>query len=215
MLFIKDLGMKFPTSNSKKKIRFGLYECPICLTPFETVTTTVKQGKSTKCKSCSISLLNTTHGKSKDVNASRWYKMMTRCYNTSHKAFKDYGGRGITVAENLKDISIYCEYLASLPDANKKGYTVDRKDNTKGYEVGNLRWAPWEVQNTNQRKKRTSQFDYIGVYQLDKSTKYGYRIRVDGNRIYKGGFTTQRLAAIARDEFIKLHDLPHVLTGAV
>src|SRR5665213_3191122 len=42
---------------------------------------------------------NTKHGYSKTAIYARWMGMKERCYNPKHKAFNDYGGRGIKVCD--------------------------------------------------------------------------------------------------------------------
>lgn len=56
MELIEDLGMMKATENSKKAVRFGLYECPICKTHFKCITLSVKSGNTTKCNSCARKL---------------------------------------------------------------------------------------------------------------------------------------------------------------
>ena len=42
--FIEDLGMLYPTENSTRKYRYGLYECQYCGKEFETISKSVKSG---------------------------------------------------------------------------------------------------------------------------------------------------------------------------
>lgn len=48
----KDLGMIFPTSESKAKKRYAMFICPSCLKPYKAYVNDVRTGKSSKCKSC-------------------------------------------------------------------------------------------------------------------------------------------------------------------
>lgn len=57
MKLIKDLGMRLSTPNSKKPVRFGLYECPCCHTHFEVQVQSVKSGNTTKCNACARKLV--------------------------------------------------------------------------------------------------------------------------------------------------------------
>ena len=214
MKLLKDLGSLYPTEKSKHKCRYGLYECPICFKPFKTMTPSVKRGKTTKCKSCSISIKNTTHGLRYKKGYERWNSMVSRCLNKNNNSYQNYGGRGITVCDEwMNNPQLYLEHITKLPNSFVNGFTLDRIRNNDNYVPGNLRWVKWEIQNTNQRKKKISKFKYIGVYQLDKTSLFGFRIRCNGKRIYRGSFKTQEDAAKARDEFIKSNNLPHILTG--
>ena len=52
LLIIEDLGMVYPTKNSKYKARRAIFECSICKIGFTSVPTHVKSGVSTRCMSC-------------------------------------------------------------------------------------------------------------------------------------------------------------------
>lgn len=45
MKLIKDLGMQYPKPESKRKYRYGLYECPDCSQPTKAQTTSVNRGQ--------------------------------------------------------------------------------------------------------------------------------------------------------------------------
>jgi len=44
------------------------------------------------------------HGHSETKVYHIWQHMKDRCYNQNHKSYKDYGGRGIVVCDEWKDI---------------------------------------------------------------------------------------------------------------
>ena len=48
-ILLEDLGMMFPTENSKKKARFGLYKCGFCGEEFRTQIKSVKNGNTKSC----------------------------------------------------------------------------------------------------------------------------------------------------------------------
>ena len=52
---IEDLGVVYPTENSKRKARMVVVECPICKGAYTTVAQDVQSGKSTMCKPCALS----------------------------------------------------------------------------------------------------------------------------------------------------------------
>lgn len=53
MKLLEDIGMHYPNKYCETKRRFGVYECPICLTPFRWQTSDVTKGIITQCKDCS------------------------------------------------------------------------------------------------------------------------------------------------------------------
>lgn len=72
--------------------------------------------------------------------------MMQRCRSKQPKAFKKYGGRGITVCERWH---FYPNFLADMGACPGPLMTVDRIDNARGYEPGNCRWATKAEQSRN------------------------------------------------------------------
>lgn len=78
-----------------------------------------------------------------------WRGMLDRCYNPKGKRYPDWGGRGVTVcAEWRISYAAFATYMGERP----KGSTLDRIDNDKNYEPGNVRWATPAEQAQNRRK---------------------------------------------------------------
>lgn len=79
--------------------------------------------------------------------------MKQRCLNRNHHAYRDYGGRGITVCDEW--ILSYEDFVADIEveigPRPGPGYSLDRINNNGHYEPGNVRWATPTVQSRNRR----------------------------------------------------------------
>lgn len=93
-----------------------------------------------------------THGRSSDPNYGRHRAMMARCYNPDNPAYEFYGGRGIGVHEPWHDVATFCDWVAENLGPCLPGRSLDRIDNARGYEPGNLRWATRSEQTVNRRR---------------------------------------------------------------
>jgi hypothetical protein len=89
---------------------------------------------------------------------SAWLSMRQRCQREEHPYFADYGGRGITVCPQWEQFEVF---LADVGPRPGKGYSIDRRDNTRGYEPGNCRWATSVEQNNNTRRNRMIEVDGV------------------------------------------------------
>ena len=103
-----------------------------------------------------------------------WASMLQRARNQSNKDYDTYGARGITVDESFLRFSVFRDCL--LEDAGEwpgPGYSVDRKDNSKGYQPGNLRWATWNTQQRNKRSNRIVEISGQKMSLAEAVEKYG------------------------------------------
>jgi hypothetical protein len=80
-----------------------------------------------------------------------WLQMLQRCLNPNHRAYRYYGGRGITICERWK---VFENFLADMGEA-PAGLSLDRFPNRNGnYEPGNVRWATHTEQMDNTSRNR-------------------------------------------------------------
>lgn len=93
---------------------------------------------------------STKHGLYNSRIYQTWADMKSRCYNSKHKAYRHYGGRGITVCEEWRN-----DFKAFYDWAIANGYyddlSIDRIDVNGNYEPSNCRWATAKVQIHNRR----------------------------------------------------------------
>lgn len=92
------------------------------------------------------------HGKSRTPEYEIWKGMKARCSNPKHKGYKNYGERDIKVCEKWD--SSFEAFLEDVGLRPAPGYSLERIDNNKGYELGNVKWATSAEQGSNKRNNR-------------------------------------------------------------
>jgi hypothetical protein len=113
-------------------------------------------------RSCGLSCGHTTHGESKTPLYELWEGIIQRAATGSDKMAHRYVGRGITVSEDLRKYPGFRDYVLTALGPRPEGHSIDRIDNNRGYEVGNLRWATPKMQGRNQERNRL--FAYNGEH---------------------------------------------------
>jgi hypothetical protein len=76
--------------------------------------------------------------------------MLARCNNPKNTMYLYYGGRGIKVAPEFHSFEAFFKELGPCPP----NHSLDRKDNNRGYEPGNVRWATKRTQMLNRSDNR-------------------------------------------------------------
>lgn len=204
---IKELGMRFPTELSKQRSRYGLYECPYCENTFECRISSVNMGRT---KSCGC-LKGDAHGLTSHRFYKTWRQMVDRCNNPKIKAYKDYGGRGISVCEEWLNIRNFVDWC-DLTHPNQEGYTLDRINNDKGYSPENCTWSDKSTQAINRRMRRTNTSGFVGVGFNKSKGKWEASLKLNNIYKYIGRFNTIEEATQARDNYIIENNLPHKLS---
>jgi hypothetical protein len=97
-----------------------------------------------------ISKLNKKHGLHKTRIHSIWWNMLSRCKNKNVKAYKDYGGRGITVCDEWANDFVNF-YNWAMENGYNDNLTIERIDVNKGYNPDNCKFISPEEQAHNKR----------------------------------------------------------------
>lgn len=93
----------------------------------------------------------TRHGMSHEPEYKAWQQAKQRCFDANHPSFKNYGERGITMYPQW--IHDFKAFLADVGHKPKGRWILDRIDNDRGYEPGNLHWTSYLQSNRNKRPK--------------------------------------------------------------
>lgn len=82
---------------------------------------------------------NRTHGKTDTPEYIIWEQMKARCLRPTNKSYPRYGGKWITIGDDIRSSFDLFLNEVGLRPSNK--YQIDRIDNKRGYVIGNMRWA--------------------------------------------------------------------------
>ncbi len=90
---------------------------------------------------CVLKTFMRTHGQCVDHTHSKaytaWSSMIQRCTNPNSAAYENWGGRGIDFLPAWAKFEPFFEFMG----AGKKGWSIHRVDNDKGYFPENMVWA--------------------------------------------------------------------------
>lgn len=155
-------------------------------------------------KSCGC--LNGPKGKRHTGDSKRpeyiiWSGIRQRCNNPNDSdAFKLYGARGISVYPEWDNPDGFASFFAHVGERPGAGYSIDRIDNSRGYEPGNLRWATPKEQAQNRRDNRLltlngethcvsewARIKGIGIITLGSRIKNGWSVEEALNRPVNDG----------------------------
>jgi hypothetical protein len=129
-----------------------------CGTERELKSIVIRRGISQSCGCLKIERIierTTTHGHAANgmtPTYHSWASMIARCTNPNKKEFPEYGGRGITVCERWR--WSFQNFLDDMGEKPPGRFSLDRIDNSGGYEPGNCRWATDVQQANNKRPMR-------------------------------------------------------------
>ena len=120
-------------------------------------------GRTTRCNACAkraagekrwlkySEVLPDTEHRSRLLN--RISSCIQRCHNPKNSSYKDYGERGIQVHSAWReDRGAFLRYLIDLEGWDNPDLDLDRTDNNRGYEPGNLRFVSRSDNARNKRK---------------------------------------------------------------
>jgi len=152
------IGIKFNHLTAIQEIGLGnrgkiyLFQCD-CGNTKEASGSEVRTGHIKSCgclRSEMIAAKNETHGAVGTPIYETWQGMKARCLNPKTAAYKNYGGRGITICQEWLTFEGFLADMGERPE----GCTLERIDNNKGYIKDNCRWATVAEQSRNTRQNK-------------------------------------------------------------
>lgn len=135
-------------------IRYWLCRCD-CGTERAVRQGSLRTGKSRSCgchKSDVTSARNRRHGADRTPEHRAWVGAKQRCYRVNSQDYKDYGARGIRMADEWRDN--FAQFLADMGPKPTPAHSLDRINTHGHYEPGNCRWATATEQAMNTRRNR-------------------------------------------------------------
>lgn len=148
---------------------------------------------------------NTKHGMCKTKLKYVYSDMKGRCLRENHKAYKNYGGRGINVCKEWldKENGFINFYNWSINNGYKEGLSIDRINNDGNYEPNNCRFADRKIQNRNQRSNiniyengiKLTLTEYCKLKNLNYSTIHG--------RINNYGYSIEEAIKLTNKEILE------------
>lgn len=137
-----------------------------------------------RTKSCGCSTSKTTHGEWHTRLYGIWSGMKRRCYVTTCKAYKYYGGRGIKVCNEWKDYIPFRDWALSHGYTEK--LTIDRIDVNGDYCPENCRWSTYLVQQNNRRNNHIIEYQGKEYTTAELAREHGISSSVLSTRLRKG-----------------------------
>lgn len=145
------------------------------------ITTNLRRGNTKSC-GCAQKESATKHGLVGTPEYLIWRGMRSRCRDAGSTAFRNYGGRGITVCPEWEDFVVFLRDMGQRPN----GCDLDRIDNNKGYSKDNCRWISRQRNLNNKRTNRFIEHDGRSQTIADWADELGMNYRTLNNRINRG-----------------------------
>lgn len=103
-----------------------------------------------------------------------WYSMVGRCTKPSFSHYENYGGAGITVFDAWVGFPDgFNRFLSHIGERPSSGHQIDRINNSRGYEPGNVRWATTREQARNRGQNLFLVFNGKRMCAADWATELG------------------------------------------
>lgn len=185
--YIKDLEPHIQKTNGMP-VRHALFACD-CGGWIRSSLSRVKNGSAKSC-GCMMVETHAKMNKTKHPLYVTWAGMLDRCNNENNSAYKNYGGRGISVCSRWSEKgSGFYNFLNDMGD-KPDDTSLDRVDVDGNYSPENCIWSYRSDQNYRTRKKANNTSGrtgvYINFYNSRGNPVYEAYIGVNGDRVSLG-----------------------------
>lgn len=119
-----------------------------------------------------------------------WQSMKVRCERSSVKEFKYYGARGIKVCERWAES--FVNFITDMGRRPVGRYTLERVDNDKGYDPGNVIWDLQSNQVKNTRRNIKIEFNGRTMIMSDWANEVGLSPSTLRNRLFLMKWSIER-----------------------
>lgn len=136
--------------------------CPICGKAMRVWRSNIARGYgrfcSIQCSAAGKRVHGLSSARSKKIGQNSYYMAKKRCHNPRDKNYPSYGAVGITMCDRWRfgengktGLECFFDDMGPKPNGN---YTLERKDNRRGYAPDNCIWATRKTQARNKRNNR-------------------------------------------------------------
>jgi hypothetical protein len=129
------------------------------------------------------------HGLSHTPQHIAWQGMVARCTNPNHIGYDRYGGKGIFICTRWLTYLNYLKDMGERPE----GMSIERIDNSKGYNPENCIWATSHTQARNRSQNINLTYNGITMCMRDWSNHLNIPYPTVYDRYRRGKNTEQML----------------------
>jgi hypothetical protein len=162
-------------------------------------TYNLRMGKTVSCgclRKEKVAISAKRHGMRGTKVYKTWINIKDRCYNPKAEAYKNYGGRGITVDDHWKES--FENFYNDMGSPPSDEHSIERNDVYGNYTLSNCRWATTTEQSNNKRTSRKMTHDGITLTLSQWAKKVGITPCSLANRLDAGWTDSEALTTPKR-----------------
>jgi len=169
---------------SGKRFRHAMFLCGCdCGATYEASIYSLRSGNTASC-GCLRREMMTTHGQSRTVEYQIWEGMVRR--GTGKENRNSYYHRGIHICGEWLGEYGFARFIEHIGPRPSPKHSVDRIDNNRGYEPGNVRWATPAEQSRNTRRNKWVTVDGERMCLRDACNRVGVKYHTALYRLKRG-----------------------------